>query len=170
MTTAIIEQAPQMDLEAQTKQAFKKLGKSVCILSCFSDGQRHASVATAVCNVSNAPPSLLICLEKSASLAVLLLENSSFAVNVLGADQQGTLEHCMQNQGAQRFGHGAWSTHTDQTPLLLGSQAIFCCRVAQVNSFETHYILTARIDESHCSDNSNGLIYLDGTFHSIETP
>ncbi|WP_101760081.1 flavin reductase family protein [Oceanicoccus sp. KOV_DT_Chl] len=168
MSNIEIAQISQQELESKTKQAFKKIGKSVCILSCYSHGQRHASISSAVCNVSNSPPSLLVCIEKTASLATLLIEDTCFGVNVLAADQQATLDHCMHHKGEQRFGHGEWSSNTDQPPLLAASQANFCCRVAQINRFETHLIIVALIEQSYSTDETNGLIYLGGKFHLID--
>lgn len=167
MTTNNESKSPET-VAADARSAFRKLGKSVCILSCHSDDKPHASVATAVCNVSNSPPSVLVCLEKSASMATLLQDSALFAINVLGADQQDIVEHCMNSSGPARFDAGDWQTTGDQLPVLNGSQAVLCCRVAEVHSFDTHHIVVARIVDSQCGESTSGLIYLGGKFHCIE--
>jgi len=56
-------------LKGQVEQALKQLDKSVCILVSTSERQDHSSVATAIYNVSNNPPPLLVCVEKKASFS-----------------------------------------------------------------------------------------------------
>jgi flavin reductase (DIM6/NTAB) family NADH-FMN oxidoreductase RutF len=56
-------------LKGQVEQALKQLNKSVCILVSTSERHDHSSVVTAICNVSNNPPSLLVCVEKKASFS-----------------------------------------------------------------------------------------------------
>ena len=156
------------ELTNQAKRAFQRLAKSVCILSCFNGGQRHASVATAVCNVSNDPPSLLICVEKTASFGTLLTMESVFAVNVLGATQQPVVEHCMSSQGVKRFDVGNWQQAQQQLPVLADAQANFVCKVADITAFETHHIIIARIETVHCADSASALVYVAGAFNAIE--
>jgi flavin reductase len=157
------------ELVSRTASAFKQMAKSVYILSCFKEGVRYASVSSAVCNVSNDPPSLLISMEKSASFSGLLTPDTAFAVNILGAEQQGILEHCMSAKGEARFDAGEWTAVNEQ-PVLSGAQGSFICRVSEVISVETHNIVIATIEESMCNDNRNALVYVGGKFiplHSL---
>ncbi len=157
------------DLISQTGNAFKQMAKSVYILSCFKQGVRHASVSTAICNVSNEPPSLLICMEKTASFSGLLSPDTLFSVNILGAGQQAVVEHCMGAKGEARFEVGEWTTSSEQ-PVLTGAQASFICRVSVINPYETHNIVIADIEESICNEERSSLIYVNGKFvplHSL---
>lgn len=156
------------DLSTQAKNAFKQLGKSVCILSCVNNGSRHATVSSAVCNVSNHPPSLLICVEKTSSFSTLLTPNASFAVNVLGPQQQHVVDHCMRSKGEERFNSGNWQQSDEKPPVLAQAQANFLCRVAEISAFETHHIIIANIEQAHSAVDTSALIYLGGEFSAIE--
>lgn len=160
---------PNADLISQTGNAFKQMAKSVYILSCCKQGARHASVSTAICNLSNDPPSLLICMEKKASFSGLLAPDTVFAVNILGADQQGVLEHCMGAKGEARFAVGQWTSMSEQ-PVLSGAQASFICRVSAITAYETHNIVIADVEASICHEDRSALVYVNGKFvplHSL---
>jgi flavin reductase (DIM6/NTAB) family NADH-FMN oxidoreductase RutF len=151
------------DLMSRSRNAFKQMAKSVYILSCFKQGIRYASVSSAVCNISNDPPSLLICMEKNASFSGLLTPNTLFAVNILGAGQQAVVEHCMGAKGEARFEVGEWTASSEQ-PVLSGAQASFICRVSAINGYETHNIVIAHIEESICNEERSALVYVNGKF------
>ena len=149
------------ELISRTGSAFKQMAKSVYILSCVKQGVRYASVATAVSNLSNDPPSLLICMEKTASFSGLLTQGTLFAVNIPGAAQQNMVEHCMGAKGEARFDVGVWTAISEQ-PLLSGAQASFVCRVNTINTHATHNIVIADIEESVCNEERSALVYVHG--------
>lgn len=151
------------DFVARTGDAFKQMAKSVYVLSCTAEGMRHASVASAVCNVSNDPPSLSVCMEKTASFSALLAPGSMFAVNIVGAGQQAVVEHCMRTSGEERFGAGQWTSVCEQ-PVLSGAAASFICRVSGINDCGSHNIVVAQIEESICNEERSALVYVNGKF------
>lgn len=151
-------------LEQQAKNAFRQLAKSICVLTVVEGEQGHASVATAVCNLGNTPPSLLVCIEKTASLARLLVADAKFAVNVLGERQGSIVEQCVKERGEARFAVGDWAQHDDGFRYLHDAQANFFCRVAQLVEFDTHHIVIARILDARSADLTTALVYLGGKF------
>ena len=60
------------DTDDQGRQAFKdamaNLGSAVNIVTTLSEGSATGFTATAVCSVTDSPPSLLVCLNHSASV------------------------------------------------------------------------------------------------------
>ncbi len=167
---------PMESIEYRATQAFQQLAKSICVLSLMEDIQdiqdiqdrqerrHHASVATAVCNLANTPPSLLVCIEKTASLARLLVPDAKFAVNVLGADQGAIVGQCMSVRGEARFEVGNWSPDEGELRYLQDAQANLFCRVAKLVEFDTHHIVIARILDAESADSTNALVYLGGKF------
>jgi flavin reductase (DIM6/NTAB) family NADH-FMN oxidoreductase RutF len=154
------------DLSKAVKSAFKALGKSVCVLSYQDQETRAASVATAVCNISEAPPSLLLCVEKTASFAALLGRDSKFTVNVLGAEQQDIMQQVATTKGEQRFELGSWQQEQDWL-LLQESQANFLCKVSALETLPSHLIIIADIEDVHSEAQPSALIYLGGQFRTL---
>jgi flavin reductase (DIM6/NTAB) family NADH-FMN oxidoreductase RutF len=152
-----------------TGAAFKLLGKSVCILTCHQNEKRHASVATAVCNISGEPPTLLVCVEKTASFAALLISNAGFVVNIIAAEQQDILTQCMNSQGEDRFGLGQWTESKSGQPVLSQAQANLVCSVTEVHDAASHHVVFANIEEAHSDKRGSALIYFNSKFHPIAT-
>src|ERR1700744_4522110 len=55
-------------LESDFRKAMRTLASAVSIVSTTSDNRRFGMTATAVCSLSMAPPTLLVCINQSSSL------------------------------------------------------------------------------------------------------
>lgn len=148
------------------KAAFKQLGKSVCVLTSKDSEQRMASVATAVCNISDQAATLLVCIEKNASFAAVLQQGQRFAINLLAADQQAIMNQCVQFKGEQRFANGNWREQLG-CEILDDATAHFICKVRTTQEVDTHNIIIADIEEANSNERCEGLIYMGGKFHPI---
>src|SRR6478736_4769882 len=104
----------RFDLTAEGLRAgMRRLAASVCVITARdSNGQRQAMTATAVTSVSDNPASLLICVNRQTTLHPILAAGSSFAVNVLGANQADISVQCASHEaGEARFSNANWSEH-----------------------------------------------------------
>ena len=68
------------------REAMSRLGAAVHIVTTGGPGGKTGFTATAVCSVSDAPPTLLVCLNRRNYSGPILRENKVFCVNTLGAD------------------------------------------------------------------------------------
>ena len=67
-------------------RGLRRFAKTVMVVSCELDGRRYAMSATAVSEVSLDPPTMLICVNRDATLHIPLLAGVDFAINLLDAD------------------------------------------------------------------------------------
>ncbi len=78
------------DLELVEKQAFRddmaRLGAAVNIITTDGTAGRACFTASAVCSVTDTPPTLLVCLNRSASVWSVFDANRQLCVNTLAAD------------------------------------------------------------------------------------
>lgn len=72
-------------LFAEAKLALRRLASTVSIVTCRHDGCNHAMTATAVSALSMDPPSMLVCVNRSAGFHNALDQASEFAINILSA-------------------------------------------------------------------------------------
>jgi len=147
------------------KRAMRCLAATPTLITTSSEGRRFGMTATAVTAVSAAPPSLLVCVNRGASIFLPLLRAQSFCVNVLDADHQflcGTFSG--KATGEERFGFGDWGNGPENLPYLKGAQANLFCSLEQHSSFATHEIFIGKIAETMFSADVNSLVYLDGQF------
>jgi flavin reductase len=118
--------------------------------------------------VSVAPPSLLVCINRTASIHGPLLERGLFWINVLHQEHQ---ELCSAFSGGldgeQRFDVGKWEYCKDGLPVLADAQANMLCRVEKECEFATHTIIVGQVLETRFNPPACPLVYLNARFASV---
>ena len=153
------------EVKAAFRNAMRRLAATVTIVTTEEGGRWHGMTATAVTSVSADPPSLLVCVNQSASLHAPLLESGRFGVNLLRACHT---ELCGifsgQRDGQERFTFGEWRTDELGLPYLSDAQASLGCTVELKMPYATHTIFIGRVDSVRIFDEVTPLIYQDGHF------
>ena len=122
------------------------------------EGQRFGILATAVSSLSFEPPSLLVCVNRTASLHAPLAEARMFCVNVLGLDNRDVAELFMTEAGADRFAVGDWQAQNG-VPVLATAQSSLVCRTAHCHDFGTHSIFIGELVAARHRLNATPLTY-----------
>ncbi|WP_045861400.1 flavin reductase family protein [Teredinibacter purpureus] len=132
-----------------------------------SKGERFAMTASSVTSVSAEPPSLLVCINRQATLDHAILETQFFCVNVLAPKHKQISINCATPEaGDSRFEHGHWQQDSKTGLFYLGdAQAVFICSKKATFEYGTHNIVvgdvtTTLIDASEVSV----LGYLNGSY------
>jgi flavin reductase (DIM6/NTAB) family NADH-FMN oxidoreductase RutF len=160
----------RFDLTAEGLRAgMRRLAASVCVITARdSNGQRQAMTATAVTSVSDNPASLLVCVNRQTTLHTILAAGSSFAVNVLGADQADISVQCASHEsGEARFNGVDWADH-HHLPYLRSAQAVFFCNGASQLIHGTHLIVVGNVHDVLVSKEPlNPLLYANGQYRRL---
>lgn len=147
------------------RQGLRRLGKAVAVITALHNGQRMAMTATAVSELSLDPPSLLVCVNKAASLYSPLTAQANFAVNILHSSQIDVCNSCFgATKGEERFRVGQWDSAACGTPLLRDAQASFVCEYHDSIECGTHAVIIGQVQEVRLTGDVDPLIYLDGAF------
>src|ERR1700693_5927988 len=78
---------PVVTVEAQLfREAMSRLGAAGPEVTTAGPAGKTGFTATAVCSVSDAPPTLLVCINRKSQGGPMMRENGVFCVNTLGAD------------------------------------------------------------------------------------
>lgn len=155
----------------QLRDGLRRLAKAVVVITCRHDGQRYAMAATAVSELSMDPPSLLICVNRSASLHLPLSQGADFCVNILHSDHSEISAACSGKvRGEARFAIGNWGATLDGCPILEDAQASFFCRYEQAMSYGTHDIVIGRVEAVAIQGEVSPLVYADGRYLSLTSP
>lgn len=155
------------DLASQTKFALRRLAKSVAIITTRWKGERYAMAATAVEGLTLEPPSLLLCINKTASLAEPLSAGAPFTVNLLSDHHTDLSARCGAPwRGEERFALGAWND-SGHAPALEDAQASFACTPDLITPYGTHLIIVGRIQSVALHGDVTPLVYVDGTYRSL---
>lgn len=148
------------------KLALRRLARSVAVITASDgDGVRYAMAATAVSEVSCDPPSMLVCVNRSASLYPILRAGAPFAINVLHRSHVAIAQCCAGVvKGEARFQQGDWHTSKAGPPRLADAQASLVCENVIQIDHGTHGIFIGNVLESYISGTPEPLIYVDGEF------
>lgn len=166
MYTATAGVDPLTDL---TRRGLRYLAASVAIVTLAWQGRRLAMVATAVDGLSLAPPALLICVNRGASLAAPLLQGAGFCINLLGLSHRTLPVQCSSpNQGEERFATGRWTTTPCGQPWLDDAAARFLCANDRQIEYGTHMIVIGRVREVAITEKSEPLVYAQGAYHGLQ--
>ncbi len=145
------------------KQAMRRLASTITIVTTRHEDRRYGMVATAVCSLGVAPPSLLISVAEAASLHRPLHETGRFCVNLLG-HESGDLVGCFSGteKDEARFARGAWGEAEHGIPRLLDAQASLVCVTDRIVDHAGHAVLFGRVESVHVRDDMFPLLYADG--------
>ena len=148
-------------------RGLRRFAKTVMVISCELDGRRYAMSATAVSEVSLDPPTMLICVNRDATLHIPLLAGVDFAINLLDAGQEQIARNCGgELRGAERFEHGDWQLSDHGPPILADAQAYFICRQEQRIEHGTHSIFIGEVLAAYSRQAVDPLVYVDGEYIS----
>lgn len=153
------------------REGLRRLAKAVVVITCQHDGRRFAMAATAVSELSMDPPSLLICVNRNASLYAPLSRGADFCVNILHSDHSEISAACSgKAKGEARFAVGIWGATARGCPVLEDAQASFVCRNEQAIDYGTHHIVIGRVEEVFVEGEVSPLLYADGRYLTLGAP
>ncbi|MBK1659840.1 flavin reductase [Paracraurococcus ruber] len=156
------------------RDAMARLGAAVNIITTGGPAGRGGFTASAVCSVTDEPPTLLLCMNRGATAAPAMKANGTVCVNVVAAAQK---EAAMVFAGVtkcsmeERFDAGTWMTLATGAPVLQGAVASFDCRIAEIIEKGTHLVVFGEVQAIRLGDpNDHGLIYFGRDYHPVGMP
>lgn len=144
------------------RDAMSGLAAAVNIVTTDGPGGRAGFTATAVCSVSDQPPTLLVCLNRSASAFPAFAVNDALCVNTLTADQMA-LSNLFggKTEMAERFAAASWQLGESGAPVLDHALVSFDCRIVKRVSLGTHDTLFCEVLAVTAPGSKAGLVYFD---------
>lgn len=156
----------------QFRDGMKLLAGAVTIIATQGDAGKGGLTATAVCSVSDEPPTLLTCINNNNELVEIIKINDFFSVNLLSSAMEA-----ISNRFAgfdkvpmeERFELGSWDFDKTTSPVLEGSLATFCCKVKEMIISGTHTVIFGEIHEVYISEGQTPLLYFDRNYTSVSS-
>lgn len=142
---------------------------AVTLICTGSVGNRSGLTATAVCSLTDTPPTILVCINKNASAHDVIFNTGKFSVNVLGERHHaiaGIFAGQSNLKGEERFNAAGdvWGSHASGTPWLHGALAHLDCSVVEKQEFSSHTIFLGLVNEGEGSGDTVPLLYCHGRF------
>ena len=155
------------DLKVPFRDAMAKLGAAVTIVTTAGAAGRAGFSATAVCSVSDTPPTMLVCLNRSSSAYNAVTANGVLCINILAGEHED-LSRLFGGKTpvAERFAAASWSTLVTGSPALDGALASLDCEVHTVSDGHSHDIFICQVKAMRQQEGS-GLIYFNRRYHRL---
>ncbi|MFN3869033.1 MAG: flavin reductase family protein [Hyphomicrobiaceae bacterium] len=131
---------------------------------------RAGLTATAFSSLSDSPPTVLVCVRRTASAHDSIITARRFAVNILSLAQQGIAERFSGKggfRGAARFEGASWSTLRTGSPVLDGALANLDCELVEHHVFTTHSIVIGHVVDGRFDASAEPLLYFRGDYWNI---
>lgn len=152
------------------RDAMARLGAAVNVITTSGPAGRSGFTASAVCSVTDQPPTLLVCMNRGSTVNGVFRANGVLCVNTLAASQE-SLSPLFGGAGditmAERFTQGRWGSLVTGSPVLEGAVVSFDCRIAQTTEVGTHSVVFCEILAIQSGGAHEGLIYFGRTYHRV---
>ncbi|MEB8386492.1 flavin reductase family protein [Rhodobacteraceae bacterium KMM 6894] len=157
----------EMVSAADFRKGMRKLAAAVNVISTDLDGELHGLLATAVCSVSDDPPTLLVCVNQRATACTPIATSKRFCVSVLSHGQFDLAQKFLTVQSTERLNLCKWQRLSTGAPAIQGALVNFDCEVAQVVDAGTHTIYMGRVVAATFADTDAPLLYFDGKYAGL---
>jgi flavin reductase (DIM6/NTAB) family NADH-FMN oxidoreductase RutF len=152
------------------REAMSRLGAAVHVVTTAGPGGKTGFTATAVCSVSDAPPTLLVCLNRRSQNGPVLRENKVFCVNTLGAESEALADVFSGRTGAtssERFSAGRWSVMKTGAPVLDAAVVAFDCRVVEIKAVASHNVIFGAVEDIRFGPAGPALVYHERAYKRV---
>ncbi|WP_109441465.1 flavin reductase [Acinetobacter haemolyticus] len=150
------------------RNAMSLLTSAVSVVTTAGLSGRFGFTASAVCSVTDAPPTLLVCMNQASSSHVHFVENKILTVNVLGAQHEHISKvFSSKLSPEERFRHGIWTELETGAPVLNDALVSFDCELDQIQHVGTHTIFICRIVAIQQSQHEQSLVYFNRAYHQV---
>lgn len=137
------------------RAAMGKMVNSVAAVATMQDSIPFGIIATAVASLSDNPPSLLVCVNKSSSIYQPITTTKKFSVNFLSTAQEDIVTQFGAKEGAARFHPDKWASSRGGQPMLKGAVVSFDCELASEFEGHTHAIFSSLIKRITMSEETD---------------
>lgn len=153
------------------REAMSRFAGAVHVITTDGPHGRRGVTVIAACSVSDDPPTILACLNRTKPENDCFAENGVFALNTLAWGQKDLADAFSGLTGLtqdQRFALGHWETVASGAPVLLGAVATLDCQLVEAKDFATHRILFGKVTGIRIGDSLDPLIYHHRAYRALE--
>lgn len=156
--------------QADFREAMSRLLAAVNVITTDGPAGRFGMTASAICSVTDTPPTVLVCVNQKSSAHEAIVQNGMACVNVLRSDQEAlardfagftALTH------AERFSDSGWQRGDLGLPMLSASLASLEGRVVNFQTVGSHSVFFIEVQSIHLSEQGAGLAWFARAFHHL---
>jgi flavin reductase len=161
-----------MPVERQDyRNAMARLAAAVNVITTDGPAGRGGFTASAMCSVTDSPPMLLVCMNRTVSSCAAFRANGVLCVNVLCASQQevsAVFAGTTGVEGPARFATGRWGRLVTGAPALEGAMVNFDARITDMVEKGTHLVFFCEIEAIRLGETAGpALLYFARNYREL---
>lgn len=154
---------PDLVTKTEFRNAMARVCAPVTIISTDGPAGRGGFTATAMCSVSDDPPTLLVCMNGRSTQCDMFIANRHFCVNVLTHEHMhlaGKFAGNTQDM-AERYAAASWVPMASGTPGLVDAIVNFDCEIDAVHRIGSHNVMFGQVRAVRERPDGNALLYVN---------
>ena len=161
--------------EQVSKTEFRNAMARVCapvnVITTNGPAGRGGFTATAMCSVTDEPPTLLVCMNSRSAQTDLFFENRRFCVNVLTQEHKDLAGYFAGQRAEmdERYAAAEWIEFRSGSQALSDAIVSFDCRLAEVRLVGTHNIFIGEVIDIRSRTDGHALLYFDRNYVHVPT-
>ncbi|WP_431222803.1 flavin reductase [Serratia sp. L9] len=156
-------------LQTEFRNAMAQLGSAVSVITTDGPAGKYGFTASAVCSVTDQPPTLLVCMNRNSFANLHFKQNGRLCVNVLSSNHRD-LSGIFANaslRSEQRFRHDSWQVLATGAPVLDSAAANFDCEINDCHEVGSHTVFYCQVKAVRISECPRGLVYFNRRYYDL---
>jgi flavin reductase (NADH) len=153
------------------REAMAHLPAGVNILTTDGPSGRCGITVSAVCSVTDQPPTVLVCVNQSSATHDIFSGNRRVCVNVLGGQHEELARHfsgATRVPMPERFAWDIWDPQ-ESLPVLREAVVNIIGVIRDRKPMGSHSVMFVEVERVHVRQ-GDSLVYFDRRFHRVESP
>ena len=159
------------DIEPQAyRDAMARFAGAVHVVTTDGIAGKRGTTVIAACSVSDAPPMILVCVNRENAKNEIFTANRRFALNTLTVAHEPLAVGFSGVTGLpaeERFALGEWDTIASGSPTLVDALAVFDCELFDSKELASHRILFGKVTGIRIADRVDPLLYFNRSYRVL---
>lgn len=152
------------------RDMMSRFGVAVSVITTDGAAGQCGFTCTAVCSVTDEPPTILVCLNRKSQMNAVFRQNGVLCVNVLSAEQEdlsATFAGRRDISMADRFAVCPWDRVATGAPALRHALGAIDCEISETQDYGTHTIFFGRVVAIALNQARDALLYLNREYRVV---
>ncbi|AOL08166.1 flavin reductase [Burkholderia contaminans] len=161
------------DIRQDFREAMSRLPAGVNVITTDGVHGRWGITASAVCSVTDTPPTMLVCINRGSRAHDIMCGNGRVAINLLPHACQEvarTFAGMTPAPGDTRFDDTRWLDGRSGVPVLADANVSLEGRIIDSKTVGSHSVMFVEVDHIALHAAADGLIYFGRAFHRLAHP
>ncbi|MEV0032550.1 flavin reductase [Nocardia sp. NPDC050793] len=160
-------------VQMEFRAAMANLPAAVIVITTEGAFGRCGMTVTAVCSVTDSPPTVLVCINRSSAMHDVFLRNGRIAINALAGNDEKLASHfagVTKVPMDERFHWDIWEDAKIGVPVLRNAHVALVGRISDYTEVGSHSVIFVELEQISTRTHGDSLVYYQRKFHRLSDP